>query len=62
LEEHVASIFRVEEQPNQESSIKAGGKQSLFFDHEDVGEMFLQNVSWPSTHYTVLYAEDSTLL
>jgi hypothetical protein len=31
----------------QETSVKAGGKQSLlglFFDPEDVGDMFLRNV------------------
>jgi hypothetical protein len=29
-EEHVASIFRVEEQAEQETSVKAGGKQRVF--------------------------------
>jgi hypothetical protein len=28
LEEHIASIFRVEEEAEQETSMKAGGKQS----------------------------------
>jgi hypothetical protein len=28
LEEHIASIFRVEEETKQESGVKAGGKQS----------------------------------
>jgi hypothetical protein len=35
--------------------MKAGGKQSLFFNPEDVGDMFLQNVGWLSMHYMVLY-------
>jgi hypothetical protein len=47
LEEHVVFIFRVEE------SMKAGGKPSvnacfllgLFFDPEDGGDIFFQNVS-----------------
>jgi hypothetical protein len=38
-EEHIASIFRVEEYAEQETSVKAGGKQKLllglFFDLED---------------------------
>jgi hypothetical protein len=28
-EQHIASIFRVEKQAEQETSVKAGGKQSL---------------------------------
>jgi hypothetical protein len=51
LEEHIASIFRVEEYAEQETSVKAGGEQSsagfllgLFFDPEDGGDMFLRNV------------------
>jgi hypothetical protein len=30
-EEHIASIFRVEEQAEQETSVKAGGKKSLCY-------------------------------
>jgi hypothetical protein len=45
LEEHTASIFRVEEQDEQDSSVKAGGfLLSLFFAPED-GDIFLQNIS-----------------
>jgi hypothetical protein len=39
LEEHIASIFRVEEKQQQQSSVKIGG----FFDPEDRGNMFPQN-------------------
>jgi hypothetical protein len=42
--------------------VKAGSKQSsagfllgLFFDPEDVGDMFLRNVGWLLTDYTALY-------
>jgi hypothetical protein len=55
--ENVASIFRVEEEAEQETSVKAGGTQSpvchllhasfllgLFFDPEDGGDVFLQSV------------------
>jgi hypothetical protein len=59
LEVHVTSIFRVEEQAKQETSIKEGGTvalslylslyachllSGLFFDPEYGGDMFLQNV------------------
>jgi hypothetical protein len=44
-EEHITSIFRVEKYAEQETSVKAGGKQSLFFDPEDEGDTFLRNVS-----------------
>jgi hypothetical protein len=54
-EEHTASIFRVEEEAKQETSLKTGGKQraaftliscsAYFFDPEDGGDMFLQHVS-----------------
>jgi hypothetical protein len=52
LEEHVASIFRVDEKTEQEKRVKTGGKQSfhtgsqfdLFFYPEDGGDMFLRNV------------------
>jgi hypothetical protein len=51
LEEHVTSIFRVEEYAKQETSMKAGVKQSrvgfllvLFFDPEAGGNMFLGNI------------------
>jgi hypothetical protein len=57
-EEHIASIFRVEEVSQQEISLKAGGKESrwlatcllagflltYFFDPEDGGDMFLRNI------------------
>jgi hypothetical protein len=50
-EEHIASNFRVEEKAEEETSVKAGSKQAhagfllgLFFDPEDVGDMFLRNV------------------
>jgi hypothetical protein len=51
LEEHVASIFRVDEQGKQETSVKAGLQAKclflscfgLFFDPEDGGNMFLWN-------------------
>jgi hypothetical protein len=39
-EEHIVSIFRVEH---------------IFFDPEDGGDMFLRNIGWHSTDYTVLY-------
>jgi hypothetical protein len=39
-EEHVASIFRVE-QAEQDTSVKACG---LFFDTENGSDMFLRNV------------------
>jgi hypothetical protein len=45
LEEHAASIFRVEEYVKQEASVKAGGKPDfllgLFFNADDGGDMFL---------------------
>jgi hypothetical protein len=50
-EEHVASIFRIEEYAEQETSIKAGS----CFDPEDGGDLFLSNVGWLSTGYTALY-------
>jgi hypothetical protein len=51
-EEHTASIFRIEEYPEQETKVKAGGKQSCFhagfllrlFEPEDGGGMLLRNV------------------
>jgi hypothetical protein len=51
-EEHVASIFRAEEKSEQETSVKAGGKQSfhavfllrLLFDPEDGCDMFPLNI------------------
>jgi hypothetical protein len=52
-EEHIASIFRVEEYAEEETDLKAGDKQSLlvscptyFFDPEDGGDMFLRNAGW----------------
>jgi hypothetical protein len=54
-EEHIFSIFMVEEQAEQETSLKAGGFAlsttcfhagfllGLFFDPEDGGDMFLRN-------------------
>jgi hypothetical protein len=64
-EEHIAFIFRVEKYAKQDTSVKAGGKQShlfqadillcLFFNPEDEGDMFLRNVDWLSTDYTALY-------
>jgi hypothetical protein len=44
-EEHVASVFRVEEQSERDTSVKAGGKQ----------DMSLRNVSWLLTDYMLLY-------
>jgi hypothetical protein len=51
LEEHIISIFRVEEQPVEETRVKAGAKQSsagillgLLLGPEDGGDMFLRNV------------------
>jgi hypothetical protein len=35
--------------------LHAGFLRVLFFDPEDVGEIFLQNVGWLSTDYTALY-------
>jgi hypothetical protein len=44
-EEHITSIVRVEKQAEQETSVKAGGKQkAYFFDPEDGDDMFLRNV------------------
>jgi hypothetical protein len=37
-EEHIAFIFRVEEEAEQQTSMKAGGRQSLFFDPEVGGD------------------------
>jgi hypothetical protein len=53
LEEHIVSIITVEDQAEQETSVKTGGKQScfhagfligLFFDREDEEDIFLRNV------------------
>jgi hypothetical protein len=49
LEEHVVTIFRVEEQAKQETSVKQVARPAcyllgLFFDPEDGGNMFLRNV------------------
>jgi hypothetical protein len=44
LEKYIASMFRVEEYAEQETSVKAGGKQSLYFERKDGGDMFLRNV------------------
>jgi hypothetical protein len=44
-EEYVASIFRIEEQMKQETSVrKVGSRYLLFFDPEDGDDMFLRNV------------------
>jgi hypothetical protein len=49
LEEYIFSIFRVEEEAEQETSVKSGGKQSsgfllgLCFDPEDGGDIFVRN-------------------
>jgi hypothetical protein len=50
-DEHVASIFTVEEYVEQEASVKGVGKQGnagfllgLLFDPEDGGDIFLSNV------------------
>jgi hypothetical protein len=40
----VFSIFRIEEKTKQVTSMKAGGKQNLFFDPEDGGDIFLRNI------------------
>jgi hypothetical protein len=63
LEEHITSIFRVEK-----ISLKAGGKllstcfqaQLIFFDPEDEGDMFLQNVDTQQTTRCYI-PEDGTL-
>jgi hypothetical protein len=72
LLEHNASIFRVEVVTDQETSVKAGGKQGplttcfragflflLFFDPEDGRNMSLRNVRWLSTDYTALHRRNS---
>jgi hypothetical protein len=35
--------------------VKQVGLLDLFFDSEDGGNMFLQNISWLSTDYMALY-------
>jgi hypothetical protein len=60
-EEHITSIFR-DEEVKQESLIDVCFMSyflSLFFDPENVGEMFLRNDSWLSTDYTYPRREDS---
>jgi hypothetical protein len=51
LEEHIATIFRIEEQAEQETSralfatsFHASFMLGLFFDPEDGGDVFLRNV------------------
>jgi hypothetical protein len=42
----MASIFRIEDEAEQETSVKAGGfLLGLFFDREDGCDNFLRNVS-----------------
>jgi hypothetical protein len=52
-EEHVSSIFRVEERAKQETSTKQAASCTssflvLFFDPEDKSEIFLRNVGCKS--------------
>jgi hypothetical protein len=66
-EEHIASIFRVEEigSANQRASRWQACRclppacslvwWTYLFDPEDGGDMFLRNVGWNSTDYTALY-------
>jgi hypothetical protein len=65
LEEHVASIFRVEEYTKQETSIRqaasedccllhAGFMLGSLFNPEDGGGMFLLSVRWLSMVYKML--------
>jgi hypothetical protein len=60
-EEHIASIFRVEEIcSGNQRAISLPPACSLvcwtyFFDPEDGGDMFLRNVVWNSTEYTASY-------
>jgi hypothetical protein len=57
-EEHVASIFKVEEKAKrEETSVKSGGKTQVacLVDSKDLGDMFFRNVGWFSTNYTPLY-------
>jgi hypothetical protein len=51
-EEHVASIFRLEEQDKVEIRVKQVASD---FNPEDRGGMFLQHVGSLSTDYTALY-------
>jgi hypothetical protein len=65
-EEHIASIFRVEEINSAKTSKQAGGIclppacllvscWTYFFDPEDGSHMFLWNVGWNSADYTASY-------
>jgi hypothetical protein len=70
-EEHVASIFRPE-YTKQETSVKAGGTQvallstyfragflfELFFNPEDLGDMFLRNTEVDIQRSTQLYIQE----
>jgi hypothetical protein len=55
-EEHIASIFRVEEigSANQQAS-RWLAWWTYFFGPEDGGDTFLRNVGWISTDYTASY-------
>jgi hypothetical protein len=64
--EHIASIFRVEKiswARNQRESrlivtrFHAGSLLSLFYYPEDGGDMFLRNIRWHSTNYTVFISQ-----
>jgi hypothetical protein len=50
LEEHIASIFRVEERDKQETSIK----EAASFNPVGGGNIFIRNVSGLSKYYTAL--------
>jgi hypothetical protein len=59
-EEHIAYIFRAEEQTEQETSsacylCQVGFLLGLLFDPDDDGEIFLRNVGRLTTDYMALY-------
>jgi hypothetical protein len=43
------------------SCFHAGFLLGLFFDSDDEGDMFLRNISIPSTDYTALYPQKTVL-
>jgi hypothetical protein len=50
-EEHVATIFGVEEYAKQETDLNQVASRGT----EEGGDIFLRNVGWLSTDYTALY-------